>query len=696
MSSKCNGKPVSPAVRRRRLQRAKTAVAARLNILGIVQRVGIEQVGLLTLTFSDPVTDAKIAQTRFKSLRTGVLMPRYGGYLRVFERQRSGRIHYHVLLPMKSDIRSGYKRPAAGSRARCGNPCLRLEWAFLRETLPRYGFGWCQLEPLIGTAEQAAAYLTKTLEGPECVRATRDSRVRVVEVSRSLRSANSRFFWLTDNGTQWRRKLAAHVALLVDSGELQPGAGLCDLNQRYGPSWALYLRPMIEQTHDLQGWPVNHSVRAEHRPSCVGSVQSSLAQRSLDQTGRDSPSRSVRMGPFTKATDWRGHATSTGKAPVATGPPTARDASESLLLLNKPNDKTPMETNDSYNSRASQPDPRYGASADRRPMTGGDRVQLEPLVAARNPLRALHALCTAFPPIDAEAFDELVGDIQQNGLREPIVLLDGQVLDGRNRYHACLQAGVEARFRDFGSDKGDGADPVAFVLSKNLRRRHLTVSQQAAAVSKTQDWSLAQRRGGDRGNQYTGPRQGAPVPFASSADRAAIAGVGVRTQKDADLVAREAPELLDKVIAGEVSAKAAAAQVRAAKQNTVGVEGAPTAEDFDSPPSSDASALDDDEPAPVPAAQPVKAAPADPRDARIAELLQQIEDMRDALEMAEEKIAQLEAAGVDADALKAIKDRDARIAGLKSQSREWQLKCNELVKQVKAQRVVIKRLERGW
>lgn len=306
------------------------------------------------------------------------------------------------------------------------------------------------------------------------------------------------------------------------------------------------------------------------------------------------------------------------------------------------------------------------------------------------PLKPLHPLCTAFPPIDPEDFDELVEDISANGLREPIVLLDGQVLDGRNRYHACLQAGVEVRFREFGSNNGDGTDPVAFVLSKNLRRRHLTASQRAAAVAKAQDWTAAQIRGGNGSNQHAS--KPALVPVCSAADRAAIAGAGERTQRDTDLVAREAPELLEKVIAGEVSAKEAARRVRAAK-NTVGVEGAPTAEDFDSLPPSDASASDQ-EAAPVPA-KAKKEKPADPRDARIAELEGVVAELREALDLATEEIERLQAAGPDGDAVKALADRDARINGLRSQNNEWMTKCNELIKQVKAQQKVIKRLESG-
>jgi len=49
------------------------------------------------------------------------------------------------------------------------------------------------------------------------------------------------------------------------------------------------------------------------------------------------------------------------------------------------------------------------------------------------------------PLLEGEAFDELVADIRQHGLLEPIVLRDGRILDGRNRYHACQEAGAELK-----------------------------------------------------------------------------------------------------------------------------------------------------------------------------------------------------------------------------------------------------------
>ena len=61
----------------------------------------------------------------------------------------------------------------------------------------------------------------------------------------------------------------------------------------------------------------------------------------------------------------------------------------------------------------------------------------------------LHPLCTLFPRLAGTDFAALVSDIQANGLRDPITLHDGMILDGGNRIRACHEAGVEPHFRQF-------------------------------------------------------------------------------------------------------------------------------------------------------------------------------------------------------------------------------------------------------
>lgn len=91
-----------------------------------------------------------------------------------------------------------------------------------------------------------------------------------------------------------------------------------------------------------------------------------------------------------------------------------------------------------------------------------------------------------------QELEVLAMDIENHGQREPGVLFEGMVLDGWHRYLACSKAGREFKAVEF-----DGADPVAFVISKNLHRRHLTASQRAAAVVAAAEWRpFGDQRGG--------------------------------------------------------------------------------------------------------------------------------------------------------------------------------------------------------
>jgi len=85
-----------------------------------------------------------------------------------------------------------------------------------------------------------------------------------------------------------------------------------------------------------------------------------------------------------------------------------------------------------------------------------------------------HILADTFPLITGIEFERLIEDIRKNGLFEPIVLHEGKILDGRNRYKACSQLGINCASVEY-----EGDDPLGFVLSLNLHRRHLTPSQLA-------------------------------------------------------------------------------------------------------------------------------------------------------------------------------------------------------------------------
>jgi N6-adenosine-specific RNA methylase IME4/ParB-like chromosome segregation protein Spo0J len=155
---------------------------------------------------------------------------------------------------------------------------------------------------------------------------------------------------------------------------------------------------------------------------------------------------------------------------------------------------------------------------------------------------AFHPIADVFPLMTGAEFDELVEDIDQHGLCDGILLYEDKILDGRNRYRACLKAGVEPFFIQF-----LGRDPVAFAISANLRRRHLDASQRAIVAGK-----LATLRQGSRTDL-------SPIGEMSQAGAAELLNVGKRSVERAqEVLDHGAPELLHAVERGEVSVSAAA------------------------------------------------------------------------------------------------------------------------------------------
>jgi ParB-like chromosome segregation protein Spo0J len=90
-----------------------------------------------------------------------------------------------------------------------------------------------------------------------------------------------------------------------------------------------------------------------------------------------------------------------------------------------------------------------------------------------------HRFAAIFPMMRPAEFEALVADVLEHGVREPIILYDGQILDGRNRFIAAGEAGVDVRYETY-----SGEDPIAYVVSRNLHRRHLDESQRAMVAAK--------------------------------------------------------------------------------------------------------------------------------------------------------------------------------------------------------------------
>jgi len=91
-----------------------------------------------------------------------------------------------------------------------------------------------------------------------------------------------------------------------------------------------------------------------------------------------------------------------------------------------------------------------------------------------------HPLADIFPLMPLRDLQRLADDIAGNGQLEPIILYEGKILDGRNRFLALHLLNREPHFETW---EGRG-DALAFVLSRNLHRRHLVESQRSMVAAR--------------------------------------------------------------------------------------------------------------------------------------------------------------------------------------------------------------------
>lgn len=108
-----------------------------------------------------------------------------------------------------------------------------------------------------------------------------------------------------------------------------------------------------------------------------------------------------------------------------------------------------------------------------------------------------HRYAEIFPMMDDEAHAALVEDVRKNGITHPIIILDEQILDGRNRYKAAQILGIECPTKPFA-----GINPLDYVISANLHRRHLTTKQRAHIAAEL----ATMKRGGDRKSEKIKPQ----------------------------------------------------------------------------------------------------------------------------------------------------------------------------------------------
>jgi len=159
-----------------------------------------------------------------------------------------------------------------------------------------------------------------------------------------------------------------------------------------------------------------------------------------------------------------------------------------------------------------------------------------------------HEYADIFPMMDGIDFDNLKKDLTDNGFDKtrPIILHEGKILDGRNRFKACNELSINPFFENF-----TGKEPLKFVISTNLNRRHLTESQRACVSQDCLPYfelEARERQKGGQGGVLLSPN----LEQAKSTENAGrMFNVGKTYVSEAKKVREVNPELFQEVKQGK-------------------------------------------------------------------------------------------------------------------------------------------------
>lgn len=158
-----------------------------------------------------------------------------------------------------------------------------------------------------------------------------------------------------------------------------------------------------------------------------------------------------------------------------------------------------------------------------------------------------HDVANLFPMMTESERVGLQKDIIENGLLTPIYLYQGKIIDGRNRYLACLEVGYKPQFKEY---DGPEENLIQFVLSLNLHRRHLNSGQKSCLAVEVLPM-LEEQNLNNKKQKISASRKGEAVTSAKGKKSTELAGelfaVSARYVANAKKLKETAPELFEEV-----------------------------------------------------------------------------------------------------------------------------------------------------
>ncbi len=227
----------------------KQAESLYLNVSRLVDKEAKSpnHIGFLTLTFPDNVTDYKEASRRFNSLLTNFLKPHpdFGHWICTKEQQRRGAWHFHLLICLSEDIKTGINfEELENGKYTSASPFLRGIWKDLREAMPKYNFGRSELHPIKSNAEGMGRYMGKYISKHINQRDEDSKGARLISYSRGWPRSSMKMSWNNENSQQWRKCLSLFA-------KYNGCEAMYQLTEKLGPGWAYKYQDEIVNVHRM-------------------------------------------------------------------------------------------------------------------------------------------------------------------------------------------------------------------------------------------------------------------------------------------------------------------------------------------------------------------------------------------------------------------------------------------------------------
>lgn len=242
---------------------ARTAFALQENVCAFARRVGVDRVGVLTLTTPDVVGPKELSR-RWRSFRTHLMPDLFGEWITVVERSAAGRLHMHLLVDCQEDIRTGVDWEEVGRGVyRSCSESLRCRWKVLRARAEGFGFGRHELLPVRKDSEALGCYVGKYIQKHILWREPEDKGIHLVRYSEGTAMCSTRFAFNSEGSRRWRFAVGVVAAQCRFTD-------YSDFAEKFGARWAYHLGSYIIRIGNAAWVEAEGLGKIPHRPVRVG------------------------------------------------------------------------------------------------------------------------------------------------------------------------------------------------------------------------------------------------------------------------------------------------------------------------------------------------------------------------------------------------------------------------------------------